>query len=51
MPEAKTPGPMGAPEYKCPEAEGLQEWQGSAASILGKPPRKEPSPILIGGWR
>ena len=35
MPEAKTPGPMGAPEYKCLEAERSQEWPGSAASILG----------------
>ena len=35
MPEAKTPGQMGAPEYKCPEAERSQEWLGSAASIPG----------------
>ena len=34
MPEAKTLGPMGAPEYKYPEAERSQEWPGSAASIL-----------------
>ena len=35
MPEAKIPGQTGAPEYKCPEAERLQEWLGSAASIPG----------------
>ena len=37
MPEAKTPGQTGAPEYKCPETERLQEWPGSAASMPGIP--------------